>query len=119
MQVCSTNTFFHTLLNTGDEIIDSILENGLRPLSDFPESERWQQINQQMPGFFENLYEMIAKSVLQKPYLNAGIFVSPIDFRLMPGSILYEKTRIKIPISRIEPEQFSGQSKTRGACRFT
>lgn len=31
MQVCSTANVFHALLNTGDEIIDSILTNGLRP----------------------------------------------------------------------------------------
>ena len=104
MQVCSTEFVFHALLNTGDEIIDSILTNGLRPLSDFPESERWQQINSQMPGFFENLYEMIAKPVLQKPYMNAGVFVSPIDFHLLPDSFMHDKTRVKIPISRINPE---------------
>ena len=103
MQVCSTEYVYHALLNTGDEIIASILTNGLRPLSDFPDSERWQQINKQMPGFFENLYEMVARPVLQKPYLNAGVFVSPIDFRRLPDSLMYNKTRVKIPISRIDP----------------
>lgn len=107
MQVCSTEYVYHALLNTGDEIISSILENGLRSLSDFPESERWQQINAQLPGFFENLYEMVALPVLQKPYMNAGVFVSPIDFRLLPESLMYNKTRVKIPVSRIDPEYAS------------
>ena len=104
MNVCDTEHVFHALLNTGDEIIASILVKGLRPLSDFPESERWQQINAQMPGFFENLYEMIAADVLQKPYMNAGVFVSPIDFQRLPASIMHGKTRVKIPVSRIDPE---------------
>ena len=104
MQVCSTENVYHALLNTGDEIIASILGQGLRPLSDFPESDRWQQINAQMPGFFENLYEMIAADVLQKPYMNAGVFVSPIDFQRLPESIMHGKTRVKIPVSRIDPQ---------------
>ena len=104
MRVCSTTHVYHALLNTGDEIINSILEKGLRPLSDFPESERWQQINAQMSGFFENLYDMVAADVLQKPYMNAGVFVSPINFRRLPESIMHSKTRVKIPVSRIDPE---------------
>ena len=103
MQVCSTEYVFHALLNTGDEILSSIMEHGLRPLSDFPESERWLEINAEMPGFFERLYEMIAQPVLQRPYMNAGVFVSPIDFQLLPDSILHSRTRIKIPVSGIDP----------------
>jgi hypothetical protein len=103
MRVCSTDHVFHVLLNTGDEILSSILEHGLRPLSDFPESDRWRQFNEQMPGFFEDLYEMMARPILQLPYMNSGIFVSPIDFRKMPGSLLFARTRIKIPLSRIDP----------------
>ena len=44
LQVCSTEFVYTALLNTGDEIIESIVMNVLRPLSDFPESERWQPI---------------------------------------------------------------------------
>lgn len=103
MPVCSTRYVYHLLLNTGDEIVASILEHGLRPLSDFPESERWQQINAELPGFFENVYEMIARPVLQMPYTNSGVFVSPINFRRLPHSFMHDKTRIKIPLSRIDP----------------
>jgi len=104
MKVCATTHAFHTFLNPHDGQLESVFEKGLRPLSDFPESERWQQIQQAMPGFFENLYEMIAKPVLQKPYSNSGVFISPIDFQLLPNSIMHNRTRIKIPFSRIDPE---------------
>ena len=56
-----------------------------------------------MPGFFENLYGMMAKPVIQKPYRNSGIFITPIDFRRLPDSIMYAKPRFEIPVSRIDP----------------
>ncbi len=105
MQVCSTEYVYHALLNTDDSIVDFILSNGLRPLSDFPDSPRWKQINEAMPGFFENLYQMIGQEVLNRPYRNAGVFVSPIDFKLMPnGSPMAKYTRVRIPIERIKPD---------------
>jgi hypothetical protein len=42
--VCSTTHLFHYLFNESSEVLDSILKDGLRPLSDFPDSERWKQI---------------------------------------------------------------------------
>ena len=104
MKVCSTAYVYHALLNTGDEIIDAILTNGLRPLSDFPNSERWQTLNKAMPGFYEQLYAGIAQPVLQKPYTNSGIFVSPIDFGRLPDSFMHGKTRVKIPLDRLDPD---------------
>ena len=104
MQVCSTQFVFHTLLSQQDGSIESILQSGLRPLSDFPESERWRQIEAHMPGFFEKLYYNVAQPLLQKPYLNSGIFLSPIDFQLLADSFMHNKTRIKIPLTRIDPE---------------
>lgn len=103
MRVCSTEYVYHNLLNPSDGLIESILQYGLRPLSDFPDSERWQQIESQMPGFFEQLYTDIAAPVVGKPYMNSGVFVSPIDFQLMPGSLLFNRTRVKIPVSRLDP----------------
>ncbi|MCB0119189.1 MAG: hypothetical protein KDD72_09180 [Anaerolineales bacterium] len=104
MQVCSPDFVYHTFLNPNDGQKESILKNGLRPLSDFPESERWKQIETHMPGFFEKLYDDVAKPIIQKPYANSGIFVSPIDFQLLPNSMMHNKARIRIPISRIDPE---------------
>lgn len=103
MEVCSTEFVFHTLLNPEFDRIEEILQNGLRPLSDFPQSERWQQIEQAMPGFYRNLYEQLAQPILQKPYTNSGIFLSPIDFWQLPGTLLHGKPRIRIPISRLDP----------------
>ena len=104
MQACSTQFVFHTLLSQQDGSIESILQSGLRPLSDFPESERWRQIEAHLPGFFEELYYNVAQLLLQKPYLNSGIFLSPIDFQLLADSFMHNKTRIKIPLTRIDPE---------------
>ncbi len=104
MQVCSTEFVFHTLLNPGEGLLESILRDGLRPLSDFPDSERWKQIEAYMPGFFEQLYRGFAEPVLHKPYTNSGVFLSPIDFQLLPDSFMHNKTRIRIPISRLDPD---------------
>jgi hypothetical protein len=75
--------------------------DGLRPLSDFPESERWQQLEAQMPGFYRNLYAMIAEPVLGRPYENSGVFITPIDFRVVTNTYLSDKPRYRIPIDRI------------------
>ncbi len=102
--VCSTTHLFHYMFNPNTEALDSFLQNGIRPLSDFPESERWKQLEEQMPGFYKKLYSMMAEPVLQKPYVNSGVFITPIAFRLMPGTYLFDKPRFRIPIERIEPK---------------
>ncbi len=102
--VCSTTHLFHYMFNPNQEALDSFLQKGILPLSDFPESERWKQLEAHMPGFYEKLYDMMAKSVLQKPYANSGVFITPIDFRLLPGSYLHDKPRFRIPGERIDPE---------------
>lgn len=102
--VFSREFLYHYLLNPSVELVNSILTNGLRPLSDFPESSRWIEIQDALPGFFEWVYEMMAKPIIQKPYSNSGIFLSPIDFRKMPDSMLFTKERFCIPISAVDPE---------------
>ncbi len=103
MQVCSTQYLYHTLLNSEFEKVAPILKNGLRPLSDFPNSDRWQQIEKYMPGFYKNLYDQVAQPILKKPYSNSGIFVSPIDFQKLPSSLMYNKIRFRIPVARLDP----------------
>jgi hypothetical protein len=103
MRVCSTTHVYHAMLNPEFGRLEAILRDGLRPLSDFPDSERWQLLEQQMPGFYRNLYSAIAEPVIQKPYGNTGIFVSPIDFQLLPGLFMKDRTRLKIPIARLDP----------------
>lgn len=102
-KVCSTAHVFHYTINPNMDTLESFLAQGIRPLSDFPESERWKQLETHMPGFYENLYKMIAEPVLQKPYPNSGIYVTPIDFRLLPGTFLHEKPRFRIPLERLDP----------------
>jgi hypothetical protein len=102
--VCSTSHLFHYLFNERSEVLDSILKDGLRPLSDFPESERWKQIKAYKADFFEAIYEGFAKPIIQKPYENSGIFLTPIDFHKLPNTFLYDKTRLAIPMERINAE---------------
>jgi hypothetical protein len=102
--VCSTDTLYHYLFNPDPDAISAILENGLHPLSDFPDSPRWKQIESVYPGFFEWLYEEFAEPVLKKPYTNSGIFLSPIDFRRMPDSFMHTKPRINVPLEHIDPQ---------------
>lgn len=102
--VCSTDTLYHYLLNPDTTSVSSMLENGLRPLSDFPESPRWKQIESAYPGFFKWLYGEFAAPVLKKPYDNSGIFLSPIDFRRMPASFMQAKPRFNVPLERIDPK---------------
>ena len=103
MQVCSTEFVYHALLNPEFDKVEAILKDGLRPLSDFPESDRWKQLEAHMPGFYQNLYESIAQPVIKKPYRNSGIFVTTIDFQKLPDSFMNNKTRIKIPIADLDP----------------
>ena len=103
MDVVSTTHLFHYAV-VEDADFDAILREGLRPLSDFPDSERWQEIERHAPGFFERLYALVAEPVLERPYERSGIFLTPIDFRLLPGSLLHDRARLRIPIERIESD---------------
>ncbi len=104
MQVCSTTHLYHYLLNPEEKLNESILSQGLRPLSHFPNSSRRQIIEAKLPGFFEKLYVNWCKSVVGKPYTNSGVFFSPIDFRLLPDSLLSNTARIRVPLDRLEPD---------------
>lgn len=102
--VCSTTHLYHYLFNPDESVLESFLTQGIRPLSDFPDSERWKQLEAHVPGFYKNLYAMMAELVIQKPYPNSGIFITPIDFRKLPGTYLHDKPRFNIPIDRIDPD---------------
>lgn len=104
MRVCSTDYVYPALLNPEFDKVEAILKDGLRPLSDFPHSERWQELEKHMPGFYQKLYASIAEPVLNKPYSNSGIFVTPIDFQKLPASMMNNKSRFKIPIARLDPD---------------
>jgi hypothetical protein len=101
MEACSTTHLFHYFFSDDTSAREAMERDGLRPLSDFPDSERWQQLEAQMPGFYRNLYGMIAEPVLGRPYENSGVFITPIDFRVVLGTYLSDKPRYRIPIDRI------------------
>lgn len=101
MAVVSTTHLFHYAV-VAEADFDAILREGLRPLSDFPDGDRWQEIERHAPGFFEQLYAFVAEPVLDRPYERSGIFLTPIDFRLLPGTLLHERSRLRIPVERIE-----------------
>lgn len=101
MRVLSTTHLFHYALEANSDLA-AVAAEGLRPLSDFPESDRWRQIEQEAPGFFERLYEMLGEPHLDRPYERSGVFLTPVDFRQLPGSLLHERPRIRVPVERIE-----------------
>ena len=103
MRVCATEYVYHALLNPEFDKVEAILKDGLRALSEFPESDRWKQLEEYMPGFYKNLYETIAQPIIKMPYSNSGIFVTTIDFQKLPDSFMNNKTRIKIPIADLDP----------------
>jgi hypothetical protein len=98
--VSITHLFHYAVVRDAD--FDAILREGLRPLSDFPDSDRWQEIERHAPGFFESLYALVAEPVLGRPYERSGIFLTPIDFRALPGTLLHDRARLSIPVERID-----------------
>ena len=103
MKICRSDRLFHYLLGS-EENLPLIVERGILPLSAFPESEAWRRLEESLPGFYQAIYEAIGKPVLKRPYTNSGVFLTPIDFRLMPGSPLSRHTRITIPLEAVDPD---------------
>ncbi len=103
-RVCSTEYLYHYFFQPSQETIDSVLQQGLRPLSDFPDSPRWQRIQAAQPGFFEMIYRLLAEPYTKQPYTNSGVFVTPIDFYRLPDTYLIDKPRVRIPLARFQPE---------------
>jgi hypothetical protein len=101
MDVVSTTHLFHYAI-VPDADFSAILREGLRPLSDFPDSERWREIEEHAPGFFERLYALVGEPVLSRPYERSGIFLTPIDFRALPGTLLHDRARLRVPVERVE-----------------
>lgn len=93
--VCREDLLYHYLLG-GEDHLPSILENGLLPLSTFRDSERWQRFG----PFYRSLYAQWAEPLLG-PFRNSGVYFTPIDFRRLPGSFLYNRTRIAVPVASI------------------
>ncbi len=101
--VCSDTTAYHYLFDASEEVRRSILEQGLLPLSSFPDSPRWQEGSGQGPSFYAELYREFFAPVFQREAPHSGIFFTPINFRRLPGSYLFDHPRVAIPIDRFDP----------------
>ncbi len=78
-----------------------MLQRGLLPLSAFPDSPRFQQIQQWNPTFYQEIYARWAEPILRRPYRNSGIFLTPIDFRRLPDLRRATMARIAVPLDAI------------------
>jgi hypothetical protein len=107
---------FHYLLG------DAARHATLRPLSDFPDSQRWQAVQREVPGHYEILYRAWAQPVLLRPYPNSGVFLTPIDFRQLPGTSLHDRPRLEIPLESVDPDwavltyEWRGERVSRRLC---
>jgi len=99
--VCSTERLYHYLLGDGTDLT-AILEQGLLPLSSRPDSARWQELEAWRPGFYQQVFEDFARPVLNVPYTNSGVFLTPIDFRSMPTARLRDRPRFAIPLDAVD-----------------
>ncbi|MFO7274315.1 MAG: hypothetical protein DIU55_005550 [Bacillota bacterium] len=97
--VCRVDTLYHYLFG-GEESLPGILSRGLLPLSAFPESERWQRLE----PIYRSLYAQWAEPLLG-PFRNSGVYFTPIDFRMLPGTFLHQRTRIAVPLSTIPADR--------------
>lgn len=94
----SDDLLYHYLLGGSEP------QSTLRPLSDFPDSERWLAVQRTVPGHYEALYRAWAEPVLLRQYPNSGVFLTPIDFRQVPGASLSDGSRVDIPLESVDPE---------------
>ena len=96
---------FHYLLRPGTSAVPDILEKGLLPL-DVVDPARLEQINRSRPDVFRILFKEFASRVLPpSAFRHTGIFLTPIDFRLLPKHPLAGALRIGVPIEAIDGTQ--------------
>lgn len=102
-QACRTDRLYHYLLSDEADLA-AIVASGLLPLSARPDSARWQMHEAARPNFYRDLYALFAEPVLQRPYRHSGIFLTPIDFRRLPGLAPTQLARVVLPLSAIDAE---------------
>src|SRR5436309_1449865 len=100
-QACRVDRLYHYFLN-GEVDVAAIRSGGLLPLSARAESARWQQIEAARPGLYRDFYARYFEPVLRLPCRNSGNFVTPIDFRLLPGLPPARLARVALPLSAIK-----------------
>jgi hypothetical protein len=109
-RVCSTTRLYHYFLNPSTAI-DSVLVQGLVPLSQQKITARgrarvraWVDRTLRLYFMRRLLLRHVKAHLGQKP-TNSGLFLTPIDFRLIPGSLLEGRTRVAVPVEAIEAAQ--------------
>ena len=101
--VCRTDRLYHYLLGEPPDVAP-ILAHGLLPLSAMPQSAKWRAVEAARPGIFRSLYGLFAEPVLGSEYRNSGVFLTPIDFRLLPDMTLALAPRVALPLSAVPVE---------------
>lgn len=102
--ISDSHLFHYFLRPTDSATLERIRVEGLRSLSDQPEqAERLRAIEQAVPGHFARLYHDWARPVLHRPYDGrTGVFLTPIDFRQIPESWLRRRSRVVVPLQRLD-----------------
>jgi len=103
--VCRTDLLFHYLLKSAPESVHSILRSGLHPLSRLvcERLGRVQEDTERTLSFYERIYQSHVEPVLGRPFPHSGVFLTPIDFRLVPSSFLAQRGRFRIPLRAVDP----------------
>lgn len=81
-----------------------ILDHGFLPLSAMPQRAKWQAVEAARSGIFPSLYGLLAEPVLGSEFRNSGVFLTPIDFRLLSDMTLALAPRVALPLSSVPLE---------------
>jgi hypothetical protein len=80
--------------------LSTILREGLRPLSDRPDSPAYSRESSR----FRGRYELLARPLLRRPYVNSGVFFTTVDLRRLKNEKRLNSVRLRIPVVRLDPE---------------
>jgi len=99
-RVCSRDRLYHYLLDPSVSIED-IIRDGLLPLSS--QDAMGRPYHDIKLGLYRDLYHEIAEPWLRRPYEHSGVFLTPIDFRLIEGHRLAALPRVAVPVDALDP----------------
>jgi hypothetical protein len=108
-RVCSTTRMFHYFLNPAAPI-ESVIAEGLVPFSEQKITARgrarvkaWIERTLRL-YYMRRLFAPYVKERLGRKMPNSGLFLTPIDFDLIPGSRLERRARVAVPFEVIDPD---------------
>ncbi|MEW6047206.1 MAG: hypothetical protein AB1609_12095 [Bacillota bacterium] len=102
MQACSTDRLYHYLLDPAPDVLDGIRTHGLLPLSHQPRTAG--RGFEERLAFYRALYVEWAQQLIGRPYENSGIFLTPIDFRLLSHPSMARCPRVTVPLQALDRE---------------